>query len=395
LLRAGRRLEVAGQLEAAGNLYQQAAQTLASSPGAQEANARLIYALVRRGAAPEALQAANALAESGADSHSKGLGLLWAGKGLTTAGDPTQANTLLARAAELDPDGYGGLRARAILDGDMAGGQGSPTLDLATLQPTADDTAGLDGWLKAGGIDSATLQREQASEPGYQRAALLYRVGMPEWAAWEIQDLGTRWQADPGRLYGLARFAADHGDTTLGMRMALAIQKATGGPVASLPRLIQRLVYPLPYADVIATQAKLRNVDPLLFAGLIRQESTFNPAAKSSANALGLAQVVPSTGQGIASALGKQSFSADDLYRPRTAIEFGVFYLGRQLSQYGGKVFPALAAYNAGGGNANTWVADFGADDPDLFAERIPFAETSHYVQVVYENYGNYRRLYR
>jgi soluble lytic murein transglycosylase len=382
-------------MEAAGNLYQQAAQTLASSPGAQEANARLIYALVMRGAAPEALQAANALAESGADGHSKGLGLLWAGKGLTQAGDPTQANALLSRAAELDPDGYGGLRARAILDGDVSGGQGSPTLDLATLQPSADDLAGLDGWLKAGGIDAATLQREQASEPGYQRAALLYQVGMAEWASWEIQDLATRWEADPGRLYGLARFAADHGDTTLGMRMALAIQKATGGSIASLPRLIQRLIYPLPYADVIATQAKLRNVDPLLFAGLIRQESTFNPSAKSSANALGLAQVVPSTGQGIASALGKQSFNADDLYRPRTAIEFGVFYLGRQLSQYGGKVFPALAAYNAGGGNVNSWVADFGADDPDLFAERIPFAETSHYVQVVYENYGNYRRLYR
>jgi soluble lytic murein transglycosylase len=255
--------------------------------------------------------------------------------------------------------------------------------------------AGLEGWLTGGGIDSATLTREQASEPGYQRAALLYKVGLPEWASWEIQELGSRWEADPGRLYGLARFAADHGDTTLGIRMAQAAQKAAGGSLTALPRLIQRLIYPIPYADTVVAQAAQRNVDPLLFAGLIRQESTFNPTARSSANALGLAQVVPATGQGIASALGKQSFTSDDLFRPQVAIEFGVFYLGRQLGQYGGRVYPALAAYNAGGGNANAWLATIGADDPDLFAARIPIAETSHYLEVVYENYLNYRRLYR
>jgi peptidoglycan lytic transglycosylase len=77
------------------------------------------------------------------------------------------------------------------------------------------------------------------------------------------------------------------------------------------------------------------------------------------------------------------------------AIEFGMFYLGRQLGQYDGRVYPSLAAYNAGGGNANSWLASFGSDDPDVFTERIPFAETSRYVQVVYENYQNYRRLYR
>jgi soluble lytic murein transglycosylase len=218
---------------------------------------------------------------------------------------------------------------------------------------------------------------------------------MPEGASWELQDLAARWEYDPARLYGLARYAAERGDTTLGMRFAQAAQKAAGSTVAALPRPLQRLIYPLPYADTIAAQAKQRGVDPLLFAGLIRQESTFNPTARSSANALGLAQVVPTTGQGIANALGRGSFKSDDLYRPNVAIEFGVYYLGRQLSQYDGRVFPALAAYNAGGGTVNGWLAQFGADDPDLFAEQIPYAETSHYVQVVYENYLNYRRLYR
>ena len=84
-----------------------------------------------RGAAPEALQSAQALADSGADGKAKGLGLLWASKALAKAGDRAQASALLARAAELDADGYGGLRARAILDGDTAAGQGPATLDLA------------------------------------------------------------------------------------------------------------------------------------------------------------------------------------------------------------------------------------------------------------------------
>ena len=172
-------------------------------------------------------------------------------------------------------------------------------------------------------------------------------------------------------------------------------RRRPAAPLAAQPKLLQRLIYPLPYADLIAAQAKQRGVDPLLFAGLIRQESAFNPTARSSANALGLAQVIPSTGQGIANALGRQPFSTDDLFRPRWRSSSASSTSGASLSQYDGRVYPALAAYNAGGGNANAWLAEFGIDDPDLFAEQIPFAETSYYVQVVYENYQHYRRLYR
>ena len=395
LYRAARRHEIAGRLREAGDLYQQSAAALPSSPAAQDSHARLVYTLMMRGAAPEALQTALALADSGAEGRPKGLGLLWASKSLAKSGDKAQAGALLARAAEQDTDGFGGLRARAILDGDSRGGQGPTNLNLSALQPTADDTSSLAAWLAARGADIGTLDREAASDAGYQRAALLYQVGLPDWAAWEIQALATRWEADAARLYGLARFASERGDTPLGMRMALAAQKVAGGPVTAQPRLLQRLIYPLPYTDLIAAQAQQRSVDPLLFAGLIRQESTFNPRARSSANALGLAQVIPGTGQGIATALGRPSFSNEELYRPQVAVEFGVFYLGRQLATYDGRVYPALAAYNAGGGNANAWLAEFGIDDPDIFSEQIPFAETSHYVQVVYENYQHYRRLYR
>jgi soluble lytic murein transglycosylase len=394
LLRAGRRLEADRRFVDATDAYRQATDTLPSSPAAQEAQARLVFVLVMRGAAPEALQTAQALAGGGADGTWKGLGLLWAAKGLNRSGDPAQATALLARAAEIDGDGFGGLRARDILDGNDGAIHKVGSLDPAATLPTTDDAAGLDSWLNGAGVDSATLDREQASDPGYQRAALLYRVGVPEWAGWELQSLAERWQADPARLYGAARFAADRGDTPLAMRLADAARKATNAPIAAQPRLLQRLIYPLPYADAILANAKNRNVDPLLFAGLVRQESSFNPKARSGANALGLAQVVPSTGQGIAAAVGRP-INDSDLYKPLVAIDFGTFYLARQLGQYQGRIYPALAAYNAGGGTVNGWLQSIDTSDPDLFVELIPYAETSHYVHVVYENYQHYRQLYR
>jgi soluble lytic murein transglycosylase len=394
LLRAGRRLESDGRYLDASDLFRESAGVLPSSAASQEAQARLVFVQVMRGTLPEAIQSTQALADGPADGIWKGLGLLWAAKGLNKAGDRAQASALLARAADADGVGFGGLRARAILDGDVGAVNQPNPFDPAAAQPTPDDVAGLEGWLSGAGLDSSTLDREQASDPAYQRAALLYQVGLPEWASWELQELASRWENDPPRLFGLARFAAEHGDATLGMRLASAAQKATNATLTAQPRLLQRLIYPLPYVEAIASDAKARNVDPLLFAGLIRQESAFNPTARSSANALGLAQVVPSTGQGIAAALGRPIDDAD-LYRPLVAIDFGTFYLGRQLSSYQGRIYPALAAYNAGGGTVNGWLRDLDPGDPDLFIELIPYAETSQYLHIVYENYQHYRRLYR
>jgi soluble lytic murein transglycosylase len=151
---------------------------------------------------------------------------------------------------------------------------------------------------------------------------------------------------------------------------------------------------PLPYPDLILANAEQHGLDPLLIAALIRQESTFSASARSSATAVGLAQVLPSTGRAIARALGRSDFTTDDLLRPIVSVELGAHHLASQLTAFGGLTYPALAAYNAGGGPVNGWLRRFGAADVDLFAERIPYPETSDYVRVVYENYRLYRRLY-
>jgi soluble lytic murein transglycosylase len=143
----------------------------------------------------------------------------------------------------------------------------------------------------------------------------------------------------------------------------------------------------------VQEQAAEHGVDPLLMLAMIRQESSFDPRAQSGAQAMGLTQVVPSTGRDIARRLGRDGFTARDLFKPAVSLEFGSSYLALLLGEYGGRVFPAVAAYNAGTGNVARWLDRFG-DDPDVLVERVPLAETQAYLRIVYDNYLHYQALY-
>jgi soluble lytic murein transglycosylase len=154
-----------------------------------------------------------------------------------------------------------------------------------------------------------------------------------------------------------------------------------------------RLEYPLDFVPTLQAESKAAGIDPLFFAALIRQESLWDPAAGSSAGALGLTQVIPPTGQGIADALGVEGFVADDLFRPSVSLRFGAYYAGEQLRQYQGNALAALAAYNAGPTNAARWLAEASATPAD-FVERVDIPETQHYVEVILEHYAHYVKAY-
>ena len=134
-------------------------------------------------------------------------------------------------------------------------------------------------------------------------------------------------------------------------------------------------MYPAGWGDLVAEQAAHYGVDPLLMLALMRQESSFDPRAQSGAQAMGLTQIVPPTARGIASRLGRDDFALRDLFKPAVSVEFGTWFLAQLLGDYKGRIFPALAAYDAGGGNVARWLQRFG-DDPDLLVEQIPFNET-------------------
>lgn len=153
-------------------------------------------------------------------------------------------------------------------------------------------------------------------------------------------------------------------------------------------------LYPLPYWEHIQAEATQRGVNPWLVASLIRQESAFNPRAKSIANALGLMQIIPSVAKEEAQAVGIEDFEVEQLYNPPTALKVGVFHLGRRLKDMDGSWIGATAAYNAGLPPVKNWLANYDTRSPIAFIERISFIETRNYVRSILRNYMNYSRIY-
>jgi len=144
-----------------------------------------------------------------------------------------------------------------------------------------------------------------------------------------------------------------------------------------------KLLYPFPYREQVDHWTSVYSVDTYLVAALIRTESHFRPHATSSAGAIGLMQIMPTTGEWIADNIGVDGFTTGDLYEPETNIRLGTWYLRYLIDRFGG-IDTALAAYNAGPGNAERW-----QDDAQMM-----FPETSEYVRKVVEGKRAYRLLY-
>jgi soluble lytic murein transglycosylase len=131
-----------------------------------------------------------------------------------------------------------------------------------------------------------------------------------------------------------------------------------------------------------------------MVAGLIRQESEFNPSVRSRANAYGLTQIIPSTGRLLARKNGFKRFSVAMLLQPDTNINLGTTYLRMLLDGWGGKWEETLASYNAGKTRVVNWLSWGQYREPAEFVESIPFNETHEYVQAVMRNGAIYRELY-
>ncbi|HET9221397.1 MAG TPA: lytic transglycosylase domain-containing protein [Roseiflexaceae bacterium] len=164
---------------------------------------------------------------------------------------------------------------------------------------------------------------------------------------------------------------------------------------ADAPEALRRLLFPTPYDEAVVANAREYGLDPRALYAMLRQESLFNPNAQSGAGAIGLGQIMPATGQGIAQNLKVEGFQESDLLRPAVSIRFGAFYLNHQLALMEGSLPGALSAYNGGPGNAQRWANGTRVGDVDLFAEAIDYPETRSYVKLVYGYYGVYQRLYK
>ncbi len=166
--------------------------------------------------------------------------------------------------------------------------------------------------------------------------------------------------------------------------------------VSVMPRAkdaVQELTLPLRHEDIIRQQAADKHVPPDLIAGVIYAESRFSDQT-SHAGARGLMQITPDTADAIALRTGGVNFHQEDLADPQINISYGTWYLRNLLDRYGDNVVLALAAYNAGQGNVDIWIAQARAHGQPLTIEAIPFAETRAYVESVLKARADYRAKY-
>jgi soluble lytic murein transglycosylase len=168
----------------------------------------------------------------------------------------------------------------------------------------------------------------------------------------------------------------------------LVLLAAAGAGIAYVqqaqPPWYERLRYPLSYEQIVRGHAQNYDLDPALLAAVIYRESKFNAGARSSSGAIGLMQLLPETAKGIALHTGGSRFVVSDLYNPEINVRYGAFYLRRLLTKYGDTRL-ALAAYNAGQANVDSWRAN---------GKGLVFPETREYVDSVLATRDVYAEAY-
>ena len=349
---------------------------------------------------------------------------LWIGKTHDKQGDKTGSQNAWQQGQVADPGGYYSQRCSDLLMG-VAPFTPPATTDLQT-NLTAERKAA-DSWVRLtfklpANTDLSGLGTLQ-SDPRLIRGRELWSLGLYDDARLEFEDLRCELatlasldcaslaklsnapaltEQTAGQLavmtYTFANYLLDIGMYRSGIyasRQVLSLAGLTTQAQTMLaPPYFSRVRYGLYYNDLIIPAAQQNGFDPLLLFSVIRQESLFEGFVSSTAGARGLMQIVPSTGAGIAHALGWPiNYDDSQLYRPNVSIAFGTYYLASGRKSVGGDLYAALAAYNAGLGNALDW-KQLGQGDPDLFLESVRYEESRQYIRSIYEIYIIYRRLY-
>ena len=286
----------------------------------------------------------------------------WAGRAWAIAGDSVKAPARWRKATQGDPTSY-----------------------YASL---ASRRLGLPVWVPREAPD--TFMPVPDADSAVQRAALLARLGMPAEARREQEWLAQPSHDSSERLLAVANALRAEGLASQAIRLARKAL-AQGAPADART---YRLLYPVVHQDALLAEAAEQGLDPSFVAALIRQESMFNPTATSPAGARGLMQVMPQLGGRLAESLSYPVWDPVLLYQPDVSLQLGSYHLQELAVRYT-EPSHVLAAYNAGARRVERWAKRTGVDDPEVFAERIPFVETRGYVRIISRNQELYRSLYQ
>ncbi|MBL8675282.1 MAG: lytic transglycosylase domain-containing protein [Rhodospirillales bacterium] len=307
----------------------------------------------RKGNYAEAARLFESVAEATAGSAYSATiagGAFWAARANLMAGNPERFSLWLKRAAIYDRTFYGLIALRTL-----------------GVEPRPQ-------W-RAADLDSSRRALIRDDRAGRRALALLQLKAVSNA---EQELFATSLDADPRMVSAVLALAEKARLPGLALKVANAARER--------PEKIDGLdnaLYPIPPYEPTGGF----NVDRALVYAVMRQESAFNPRARSWAGAMGLMQLMP----GTATLVERQIGAGGDRYQAAHNVALGQAYLKGLLDDYGANLFHAVPAYNAGPGSVNKWLGGVDAGDPLLFVATIPFNETRGYVEAVMSNYWIYR----
>jgi soluble lytic murein transglycosylase len=304
--------------------------------------------------------------------------LYWLGRNAERSGNPGHARAYFRTDVDRFPQTYFGHAAAARLDKMAPGDKDAP--DFLSAIPPAAALRPFDEPIPA------------AAQDRWVRAQALRIIAFDASAELELKSAFYA-TGSPRLLFEAAQAAFDQGHFATGMSYGrLIVANFDSRKISDVPVNVWKTLYPLPYEASLRREAARNNFDPMIAAGLIRQESTFQADAVSHANAIGLMQVLPKTGKLLAKQL-RVRYVKTKLFDPEYNLELGMLYVA-ELQRATGAPEYALAAFNAGEDRIAAWRAERNYEEIPELVESIPFTETRDYVQIVLRNAEVYRMIY-
>ncbi|HEX8984117.1 MAG TPA: transglycosylase SLT domain-containing protein [Bryobacteraceae bacterium] len=304
--------------------------------------------------------------------------LYWLGRNAERNGTPARARAFYHKAVDRFPTTYFADAAESRLNKLGPGEEDAP--DFLAVLPPAPPLRPFD----------EPVARPVADR--WNRAQALRTIAFDASAELELKAAYAA-TASPRFLVEAAQAAFDQGHFGVGMAYGrMAVPSFDSRKFGEVPANVWKVLFPLPYESTIRREAERNDFDPMLAAGLIRQESTFQADAVSHANAIGLMQILPKEGRRLARQR-KIRYTRTSLFDPVTNIELGMLYIADLTRQTGAFEY-AAAAYNAGEDRIALWKSERNYEEIPELVESIPFTETREYVQIVVRNATLYRQLY-
>ena len=398
LFLAGRSYERAGELELASTTWQRIGNEYPNSEYAFLANYFAGIVTVRLGDWAAAQPLFSRALVLTAEPSEIAAAYLWIGKCQEALGDVSAAVDTWKLAQTADPYGYYSIRAEDLLIGQEAF---TPPLTYDLNPDLTPYRMEAESWVRT--IFELPADTNLASpgllgnDPRFQRGLELWALGLYPEAKDEFESIRLEVADSPADTFRLIPALVEIGlyrSALVATNSLLKLAGLEGATALTAPEFFTRVRFGAYYLDWVLPIAEEKGLSPLLVLAVMRQESHYEGFAQSAANAYGLMQIIPTTGEELATDLGwPPDYTTADLYRPYVSIVLGTTYLARQLNYFDGDLYDMLAAYNGGPGNTLYW-QELAGEDMDLFLETIRVQETRNYIRLITENYTIYRMIY-